>query len=204
MIVVFVDSDLDNEVKRQTIERDILRYLKNIGTFSFVNEKEWGTRTVLNFLNSKNSRCLSCSEHKEIADEVLLTSNIVAFAYCEVPVDKKYIYYDNFFASITALNSNEPEKIDGDYIVRSYLLGDMAEEKVSGWCVINEMASYIDSYLQDEEIKPYNIPDFSKNLSKFLFEKGIRPTNGDGMVIVDWEVSIVPPELVEKVKNLLR
>ena len=105
--------------------------------------------------------------------------------------------------NISSLNSEKTGKIDGDYIVRSYIFGDMAEEKVSGWCVINEMASYIDSYLQDEEIKPYNIPDFSKNLSKFLFEKGIRPTKGDGMVIVDGEVSIVPPELVEKVKKLL-
>ena len=40
-------------------------------------------------------------------------------------------------------------------------------------------------------------------LSKYLFEKGIRPTKGDGVVIVDGEVSIVPPELVEKVKKLL-
>lgn len=203
MIVVFVDGDLDNEVKRIRIERDTRRQLKNTWGVSFINEKEWETRTVLNFLNDKNIRFLSYSSHKELADEVVVTNNIVAFAYCKVPVDKKYIYYDNFFANITSLNSNEPEKIDGDYIVRSYVFGGMAEEKVSGWGVIDEMAGYIDSYLHDEEIETLNIPDFSKNLSKFLFEKGIRPTKGDGMVIVDGEVSIVPPELVEKVKKLL-
>lgn len=79
----------------------------------------------------------------------------------------------------------------------------MAEEKVSGWGVINEMASYIDSYFHDEGLEIHNVSDFSNNLSKFLFEKGIRPTKGDGMVIVDGEVSIVPPELIEKVKKLL-
>lgn len=203
MIVVFVDGDLDNEIKRQIIKRDAHRNLRNTWGVSFINEKEWETRTVLNFLNDKNYRFLSYSEHKEVADEVVITSNLVAFAYCKVPVNKKYIYCNNFFANITALNSNEPEKIDGDYIVRSYLLGDMAEEKVSGWSVINEMASYIDSYLHDEEIDPCYVSNFSRNLSKFLFEKGIRPTKGDGMVIVDGEVSIVPPELVEKVKKLL-
>lgn len=203
MIVVFVDGGLDNEVKRIRIERNARRQLKNIREVSFVDEKEWETRTVLNFLNDKNIRFSSYSSHKELADEVVVTSNLVAFAYCNVPVVKKYIYYNNFFANITSLNSNEPEKIDGDYIVRSYLLGDMAEEKVSGWGVINEMASYIDSYLHDEEIETINIQDFSKNLSNFLFEKGIRPTKDDGMVIVGGEVSIVPPELVEKVKNLL-
>ena len=203
MIVVFVDGDLDNEIKRSIIKRDAHRSLRNTWGVSFINEKEWETRTVLKFLNDKNYRFLSYSEHKEVADEVIITSNLVAFAYCKVPVNKKYIYYNNFFTNITALNSNETEEIDGDFIVRSYVFGDMAEEKVSGWGVINEMASYIDSYLHDEEIEPYNISDFSKNLSKFLFEKGIRPTRGDGMVIVDGEVSIVPPELVEKVKKLL-
>lgn len=203
MIVVFVDGDLDNEIKRNIIKRDAHRNLRNTWEVSFVDEKEWETRAVLNFLNDENNKFLSYSAHKELADVVMITNNLIAFAYCEVPVDKKYIYYDNFFANITSLNSNEPEKIDGDYIVRSYVFGDMAEEMVSGWGVINEMASYIDSYLHDEKIEAHNIPDFSKNLSKFLFEKGIRPTKGDGMVIVDGEVSIVPPELVEKVKNLL-
>lgn len=203
MIVVFVDGDLDNEVKRNMIKRDAHRQLKNILKVSFVDEKEWETRTVLNFLNDENNKFLSHSAHKELADVVMITNNLVAFAYCKVPVDKKYIYCDNFFANITALNSDEPEKIDGDYIVRSYVFGDITEEKVSGWGVINEMASCIDSYLHDEEIETLNITDFSKNLSNFLFEKGIRPTKGDGMVIVDGEVSIVPPELVEKVKNLL-
>lgn len=202
MIVVFVDGDLDNEVKRIRIERDAHRNLRNTWEVSFVNEKEWETRTVLNFLNDKNIRFLPYGGHKAL-DEVVVTNNLIAFAYCEVPVDKKYIYYDNFFANITSLNSNEPEKIDGDYIVRSYVFGDITEEKVSGWGVINEMASYIDSYPHDEEIETLNITDFSKNLSNFLFEKGTRPTKGDGMVIVDGEVSIVPPELVEKVKNLL-
>lgn len=203
MIVVFVDGDLDNEIKRNMIKRDAHRNLRNTWGVSFVNEKEWETITVLNFLNDKNIRFSSYSGHKALDDEVVVTNNLVAFAYCKVPVDKKYIYWDNFFANITSLNSNEPEKIDGDYIVRSYVFGDLAEEKVSGCGVINEMANYIDSYLHDEKIEAYNIPDFSKNLSKFLFEKGIRPTKGDGMVIVDGEVSIVPPELVEKVKNLL-
>lgn len=202
MIVVFVDGDLDNEIKRNIIKRDAHRNLRNTWGVSFVNEKEWETRTVLNFLNDKNIRFLSYSSHKAL-DEVVVTNNLVAFAYCKVPVDKKYIYYNNFFANITALNSNEPEKIDGDYIVRSYVFGDMDVDKVSGWGVINEMASYIDSYLHDEKIETHSIHDLSRNLSKFLFEKGIRPTKGDGMVIVDGEVSIVPPELVGKVKKLL-
>lgn len=85
----------------------------------------------------------------------------------------------------------------------NYHLGDIKKEEFCGYGVINEMANYIDSYLHDEEIETYNVSDFSKNLSKFLFEKGIRPTRGDGMVIVDGEVSIVPPELVKKVKKLL-
>lgn len=204
MIVVFVDGDLDNEVKRIRIERDARRQLKNFCCISFINEKEWETRTVLNFLNNKYLRFLSLRENKEISDEVVVTSNLVAFAYCNVPVSKKYIYYNGgFFSNISSLNINEPEKIDGDYIVRSYVLGNMTEDKVSGWGVIDEMAGYIDSYLHDEEIETLNIHDFSKNLSNFLFEKGIRPAKGDGMVIVDGEVSIVPPELMEKVRKLL-
>lgn len=203
MIVVFVDGDLDNEVKRQIIKRNVHRSLKNVGIISFVDEEELETRAILNYINNKNEVFLSYHNYEELADEVLITSNIVAFAYCEVPVDKKYIYHKGFFMNISSLNSEKTGKIDGDYIVRSYIFGNMAEENVSGCGVINEMTSYIDSYLHDEKIEPYNIPDFSKNLSKFLFEKGIRPTKGDGMVIVDGEVSIVPPELVGKVKKLL-
>ena len=203
MIVVFVDGDLDNEAKRQIIKRNVQRSLRNVGIISFVDEDELETRAILNRINNRNKVFLSHHNYEELADEVLITGNIVAFAYCEVPVDKKYIYYRGFFLNISSLNSEKTGKIDGDYIVRSYIFGNMAEEKVSGWGVINEMASYIDSYLHDEEIEPYNIPDFSKNLSKFLFEKGIRPTKGDGMVIVDGEVNIVPPELVERVKKLL-
>ena len=203
MIVVFVDGDLDNEVKRQIIKRNVRRSLRNAGIISFADDEELETRDILNFINNRNKVFLSHHNYEELADEVLLTSNIVAFAYCEVPVHKKYIYHKGFFLNISSLNSENTGKIDGDYIVRSYIFGNMEEEKVSGWVVINEMANYIDSYLHDEEIEPYNIPDFSKNLSKFLFEKGIRPTKGDGMVIVDGEVSIVPPELVEKVKKLL-
>ena len=203
MIVVFVDGDLDNEVKRQIIKRNVRRSLRNAGIISFADDEELETRDILNFINNRNKVFLSHHNYEELADEVLLTSNIVAFAYCEVPVHKKYIYHKGFFLNISSLNSENTGKIDGDYIVRSYIFGNMAEEKVSGWGVINEMASYIDSYLHDEEIEPYNISDFSKNLSKFLFEKGIRPTKGDGMVIVDGEVSIVPPEIVEKVKKLL-
>ena len=203
MIVVFVDGDLDNEVKRQIIKRNVRRSLRNAGIISFADEKELETRDILNFINNRNKVFLSHHNYEELADEVLITGNIVAFAYCEVTVDKKYIYNRGFFMNISSLNSENTGKIDGDYIVRSYIFGNMAEEKVSGWGVIDEMASYIDSYLHDEEIAPYNIPDFSKNLSKFLFEKGIRPTKGDGMVIVDGEVSIVPPEIVEKVKKLL-
>lgn len=203
MIVVFVDGDLDNEVKRNMIKRDAHRQLRNTWRVSFVNEKEWETRTVLNFLNDKNIRFLSYSSHKAIDDEVVVTNNLVAFAYCKVPVDKKYIYYNNFFANITSLNSNEPEKIDGDYIVRSYLLGDMTEEKVSGWGVINKMDELINDFLLDVNNASNTIDELSMKLSKYLFEKGIRPTKGDGMVIVDGEVSIVPPELIEKVKKLL-
>lgn len=203
MIVVFVDYDLDNEVKRNMIKRDARKQLKNIWKVSFVDEKEWETRTVLNFLNDENNKFLSYSAHKELADVVMITNNLVAFAYCEVPVDKKYIYYDNFFANITALNSNEPEKIDGGYIVRSYVFGDITEEKVSGWGVINEMGELINDFLLDVNNASNTIDELSMKLSKHLFEKGIRPTKGDGMVIVDGEVSIVPPELVEKVKNLL-
>lgn len=203
MIVVFVDCDLDNEVKRQIIKINVRRSLRNVGIISFVDEEELETKAILNYINNKNEVFLSHHSYWELADEVLLTSNLVAFAYCKVPVDKKYVYCKGFFTNIAALNSNEPEKIDGDYIVRSYLFGDMAEEKVFGWGVINEMASYINSYLHDAGIGTHNVPKFSKNLSKFLFEKGIRPTKGDGMIIVDGEVSIVPPELVEKVKKLL-
>ena len=203
MIVVFVDGGLDNEVKRHIIKRNVRRSLRNVGIISFVDEEELETRAILNYINNKNEVFLSYRNYEELADEVLITSNIVAFAYCEVPVDKKYIYHKGFFMNISSLNSEKTGKIDGNYIVRSYIFGNMAEEKVSGWGVIDEMASYIDSYLHDEEIEPYNISDFSKNLSKFLFEKGIRPTKGDGMVIVDGEVSIVPLELVGKVKKLL-
>lgn len=203
MVVVFVEGDLDNEVKRSRIKSDARKQLKNIWKVSFVDEKEWETRTVLNFLNDENNKFLSYSEHKEPADVVMITNNLVAFAYCKVSVDKKYIYYDNFFANITALNSNEPEKIDGDYIVRSYVFGDMAEEKVSGWGVINEMDELINDFLLDVNNTSNTIDELSMKLSKYLFEKGIRPTKGDGMVIVDGEVSIVPPELVEKVKKLL-
>lgn len=202
MIVVFVDGDLDNEVKRNIIKRDAHRNLRNTWGVSFVNEKEWETRTVLNFLNDKNIRFSSYSSHKAL-DEVVVTNNLIAFAYCEVPVDKKYIYYDNFFANITSLNSNEPEKIDGDYIVRSYVFGDITEEKVSGWGVVNEMDELINDFLLDVNNASNTIDELSMKLSKYLFEKGIRPTKGDGMVIVDGEVSIVPPELVEKVKKLL-
>ena len=170
MIVVFVDGDLDNEVKRQIIKRNVRRSLRNAGIISFADDEELETRDILNFINNRNKVFLSHHNYEELADEVLLTSNIVAFAYCEVPVNKKYIYYHGFFMNISSLNSEKTGKIDGDYIVRSYIFGNMAEEKVSGWGVIDEMASYIDSYLHDEEIAPYNIPDFSKNLSKFLFE----------------------------------
>lgn len=203
MIVVFVDGDLDNEVKRNIIKRNVRRSLRNVGIISFVDEEELETRAIVHLINNKNKVFLSHHNYWELADEVLISSNIVAFAYCEVPVDKKYIYYHGFFLNISSLNNEKTGKIDGDYIVRSYIFGDMAEEKVSGWGVIDEMANYIDSYLHDEEIAPYCISEFSRNLSKFLFEKGIRPTKGDGMVIVDGEVSIVPPELVEKVKKLL-
>ena len=203
MIVVFVDGDLDNEIKRQIVKRNVHRSLRNVGIISFVDEEELETRAILNYINNKNEVFLSYHNYEELADEVLITGNIVAFAYCEVPVDKKYIYHKGFFMNISSLNSEKTGKIDGDYIVRSYIFGNMAEEKASGWGVINEMASYIDSYLHDEEIDPCYVSNFSRNLSKFLFEKGIRPTKGDGMVIVDGEVSIVPPELVEKVKKLL-
>lgn len=202
MIVVFVDGDLDNEVKRQIIKRDARKQLKNTWKVSFVDEKEWETRTLLNFLNDKNIRFSSYSGHKAL-DEVVVTNNLVAFAYCKVPADKKYIYCDSLFANITALNSNEPEKIDGDYIVRSYLLGDMTEEKVSGWGVINKMDELINDFLLDINNVVNTIDELSMKLSKYLFEKGIRPTKGDGMVIVDGEASIVPPELIEKVKKLL-
>lgn len=203
MIVVFVDGDLDNEVKRNRIKIDARKQLKNIWKVSFVDEKEWETRTVLNFLNDENNKFLSYSEHKELADVVMITNNLVAFSYCKVPVDKKYIYYDNFFANITALNSNEPDKIDGDYIVRSYVFGDITEEKVSGWGAINKMDELINDFLLDVNNASNTIDELSMKLSKYLFEKGIRPTKGDGMVIVDGEISIVPPELVEKVKKLL-
>ena len=204
MIVVFVDGDLDNEVKRIRIERDARRQVKNFCCISFINEKEWETRTVLNFLNNKYLRFLSLRENKEISDEVVVTSNLVAFAYCKVPVSKKYIYYNGgFFSNISSLNINEPEKIDGDYIVRSYVLGNMTEDKVSGWGVINEMGEIINDFLSDKDNASYTITELSTKLSKYLFKKGIRPTTDRGMVIVDGEVSIVPPELVEKVKKLL-
>lgn len=52
----------------------------------------------------------------------------------------------------------------------NYHLGDIKKEEFCGYGVINEMANYIDSYLHDEEIETYNVSDFSRNLSKFLFE----------------------------------
>ena len=94
MIVVFVDGDLDNEVKRQIIKRNVRRSLRNAGIISFADDEELETRDILNFINNRNKVFLSHHNYEELADEVLLTSNIVAFAYCEVPVHKKYIYHN--------------------------------------------------------------------------------------------------------------
>ena len=79
----------------------------------------------------------------------------------------------------------------------------MTDKSEVGYGVIEEVINYILEYLTTEGRFDCIYSGLAHDLAKFLFDKGIRPTKEKGMIIVEGEVSIVPPECVEKLKSVL-
>lgn len=199
--LVFIDGE--NETSSNNLLGKVDKISKELNLY-------FGGHTIHNdlmILHNLNSQKISQILHKYDncdvdAVKIFITNDITTFSYAtSVPLRDKYYYSEIFGEMIPIIGCMKkvPKDIHEDTLLKMYMNGELSANFI-GKGVVAQIADR----LRDVVFK-YNTFDvnYYSVIAQALFEVGIRPTKEKGLVIVEGEASVVPPELIQKIKDLM-
>ena len=163
---------------------------------------------ILHNLNSqKISQILHKYDNCDVdAVKIFITNDITTFSYAtSVPLRDKYYYSEIFGEMIPIIGCMKkvPKDIHEDTLLKMYMNGELSADFI-GKGVVAQIADRLRDVISDDVFiySTFGVNYYSV-IAQALFKVGIRPTKEKGLVIVEGEASVVPPELIQKIKDLM-
>ena len=203
--LVFIDGE------NGTSSNNLLREADKISKELNSNFGEYVIHNDLMILHNLNSQKISQILHKydncdNVAVKIFITNDMTTFSYAtSVPLRDKYYYSEMFGEMIPIISCMKkvPKDIHEDTLLKMYMNGELSADFI-GKGVVAQIANRLRDVISDDVFKysTFGVNYYSV-IAQALFEVGIRPTKEKGLVVVEGEASVVPPELIQKIKDLM-
>ena len=203
--LVFIDGE--NETSSNSLLGKTDGIIKELNSYF----GEYVIHNDLMILHNLNSQKISQILHKYDncdvdAVKIFITNDITTFSYAtSVPLRDKYYYSEIFGEMIPIIGCMKkvPKDIHEDTLLKMYMNGELSADFI-GKGVVAQIANRLRDVISDDVFKysTFGVNYYSV-IAQALFEVGIRPTKEKGLVIVEGEASVVPPELIQKIKDLM-